>query len=158
VEIFQRRRQLDAALGIGVIAQGIGHLRSTSIDERRMDPRQRQAKCGISEDLRNICRAACLAFAVSPDGRPLSELLDGWSPQHSLGETMITMVTYFRSKVVKFIFGGRNSGQNEQKERETTPIHEGVERMGYVAITTSHLRGMAGFVNLLRARHFATSN
>jgi len=54
---------------------------------------------------------ACLIFAVWLAARSLSELLDGWSPQHSLAERMITIVTYFRSQVVKFIFGGRNSGQ-----------------------------------------------
>jgi hypothetical protein len=32
---------------------------------------------------------------------------------------MITIVTYFRSQVVKFIFGGRNSGQNPEEERRT---------------------------------------
>ncbi len=30
---------------------------------------------------------------------------------------MITIVIYFRSQVVIFIFGGRNSGQNAKKER-----------------------------------------
>jgi hypothetical protein len=34
----------------------------------------------------------------------LSELLDALSPQHFLAERMITIVTYFRSEAVKFIF------------------------------------------------------
>jgi hypothetical protein len=58
---------------------------------------------------------ASLAFAFWLAARSLSELLDGWFPQHFLAETMITMVTYFRSKVVKFICGGRNSGQNAEQ-------------------------------------------
>lgn len=31
--------------------------------------------------------------------------------QRLLAERMVTMVAYFRTEVVKFIFGGRNSGQ-----------------------------------------------
>jgi hypothetical protein len=31
---------------------------------------------------------------------------------------MITIVTYFRSQVVKFIFAGRNSGQNAEGKRD----------------------------------------
>ena len=58
---------------------------------------------------------ACLIFAAWLAARSLSELLDGWSPQRFLAERMITIVTYFRSQVVKFIFGGRNSGQTETK-------------------------------------------
>jgi hypothetical protein len=64
---------------------------------------------------------ACLAFAFWLVARSLSELLDGWSPQHFLAERMITMVTYFRSAVVKFIFGGRNSGQRRDEESANEP-------------------------------------
>jgi len=96
----------------------IGHWCLTSSDDRRMSTSQREGKCGISEDLRNTCRTTCLAFAVSLAVRSVSELLDGWSPQHFLAETMITMVTDFRSQVVKFIFGGRNSGQNAEQNRD----------------------------------------
>jgi hypothetical protein len=112
VEVFQDGKRHDEALGIGVLSQGIGCLRLSSIDERRMSSRQREGKCGISEDFGNSCGATRLAFAVSLPARSLSELLDGWSPQHSLVETIFTMVTHFRSQVAKFIFGGRNSGQS----------------------------------------------
>jgi len=61
---------------------------------------------------------ACLAFAFWLAARSLSELLDGWSPQHFLAERMITIVTYFRSEVVNFIFGGRNSGQNAERKKD----------------------------------------
>jgi len=44
---------------------------------------------------------------------------------------MITIVIYFRSQVVIFIFGGRNSGQNAKK-RTTTLISEGRGRTGHV--------------------------
>jgi hypothetical protein len=79
-----------------------------------MNSRQREGKCGISEDFGNTCGTTCLAFAVSLAARSLSELLDGWSPQRSLAETIFTMVTDFRSQVAKFIFGGRNSGQSSR--------------------------------------------
>jgi len=81
------------------------------MDEPGMSPPHQRAKSHISDNLRNVRRMACLAFAFWPAARSLSELLDGWSPQHFLAERMITIVTYFRSQVVKFIFGGRNSGQ-----------------------------------------------
>lgn len=41
----------------------------------------------------------------------LPELLDGWSPQPLLAEKMIIIVPYFCSEVLKFVLGGRNSGQ-----------------------------------------------
>jgi len=63
---------------------------------------------------------ACLIFAVWLAARSLSELLDGWSPQRFLAERMITILTYFRSQVVKFIFGGRNSGQTRNEEGSNT--------------------------------------
>jgi len=93
VEIVQCGKQHYAALGTGVLSQGICHVHLASIDERRMSSRQREGKCGISEDLRNDCCAACLAFAVSLPAQHLSEILDGWSPQRSLAEKMIIMVT-----------------------------------------------------------------
>ena len=40
---------------------------------------------------------------------------------------MITIVTYFRSKVVKFIFGGRNSGQSRNEEH-TLPSYDASKR------------------------------
>jgi hypothetical protein len=112
VEIFQDGKRHDEVLGIGVLSQGIGCVHLTSIDERRMNSRQREGKRGISEHFGNAGGATCLAFAVSLAARCLSELLDGWSPQHSLAKTIFTMVTDFRSRVAKFIFGGRNSGQS----------------------------------------------
>jgi hypothetical protein len=57
-----------------------------------------------------------LVLAVWLPGRSPSELFDGWSPQDFLAERMITMVIDFRSQVVKFIFYGRNSGQNTEEE------------------------------------------
>jgi len=63
---------------------------------------------------------ACLIFAVWLAARWLSELLDGWSPQRFLAERMITILTYFRSQVVEFIFGGRNSGQTRNEEGTNT--------------------------------------
>lgn len=44
--------------------------------------------------------------AMSPFG-----LLDGWSPQSLLADGMIIIVPHFSSEVLKFILGGRNSGQ-----------------------------------------------
>jgi len=48
----------------------------------------------------------------------LVKLLAGWKPhfcyaQQLLAERMITIVSHFCTQVVKFIFGGRNSGQGE---------------------------------------------
>jgi len=60
---------------------------------------------------------AYLIFAAWLAARSLSELLDGWSPQRFLAEKMIIILTYFRSQVVKFIFGGRNSGQQAKTGR-----------------------------------------
>jgi hypothetical protein len=57
-----------------------------------------------------------LAFGFWLAARSLSELLDGWSPQYFLAQRIITIVTDFRSQVVKFIFGGRNSGQRRNEE------------------------------------------
>jgi hypothetical protein len=37
--------------------------------------------------------------------------------QRLLEESMITIVADFRSQVVKFLFGGRNSGQKERNPR-----------------------------------------
>jgi hypothetical protein len=42
----------------------------------------------------------------------VSELLDGWCPQHFLAERMIIMVPHVRSKVLTFLLHGRNSGQS----------------------------------------------
>jgi len=47
----------------------------------------------------------------SPVAKTLSELLDGWSPQHFPAERMIIIVPDFSAGVVNFIFSGRNSGQ-----------------------------------------------
>ena len=82
-----------------------------------MSPRHRRAKSYIFDNLRNIRRMACLIFAAWLAARSLSELLDGWSPQRFLAERMIIILTYFRSQVVKFIFGGRNSGQQAKTGR-----------------------------------------
>jgi hypothetical protein len=72
---------------------------------------------------------ACLAFAFWLVARSLSELLDGWSPQHFLAEGMITMVTYFHSEVVKFISGGRNSGQwRDEESTNEHPLSDANER------------------------------
>jgi hypothetical protein len=65
----------------------------------------------VSEHLRNMTVPPDWAF---PDVRmaiSVSRLLDDWSPQQLLAEIMVTMVNQFRTKVVKFILGGRNSGQ-----------------------------------------------
>jgi hypothetical protein len=86
------------------------------MDKRGTSPPHQRAKSHIPDNLRNVRRMAYLAFAFWLAARSLSELLDGWSPQHFLAEGMITMVTYFRSEVVKFIFGGRNSGQRRNEE------------------------------------------
>jgi len=72
-------------------------------------------KFHVCDNLRNARRTECLAFAVWLAARSLSELLDGWSPQHFLPERMIAIVTDFRSELVKFIFGGRNSGQKARE-------------------------------------------
>ena len=86
------------------------------MDEPGTSPPHQRAKSHISDNLRNVRRMACLAFAFWLAARSLSELLDGWSPQYFLAERIITIVTYFRSQVVKFIFGGRNSGQRRNEE------------------------------------------
>jgi len=47
---------------------------------------------------------------------------------------MITIVTHFRAQVVKFIFGGRNSGQNaggKTKERLGVPLKVTNERVDF---------------------------
>ncbi len=51
----------------------------------------------------------------------LVELLASYLPHFScaqrlLAEKMITIVAYFRARVVEFIFGGRNTGQRKSKE------------------------------------------
>jgi hypothetical protein len=51
----------------------------------------------------------------SPVAKTLSELLDGWSPQHFPAERMIIIVPDFSAGVVNFIFSGRNSGQLQAK-------------------------------------------
>jgi hypothetical protein len=48
------------------------------------------------------------------------KLLASWKPHFScaqqlLAERMITIVAHFWMQVVKFIFGGRNSGQQESE-------------------------------------------
>jgi len=44
---------------------------------------------------------------------------------------MITIVTYFRSEVVKFIFGGRNSGQRRSEEgRKRASVSDANEWQG----------------------------
>jgi hypothetical protein len=63
---------------------------------------------------------ACLALWFGLAARSLSELLEGWFPQLFLAERMITIVTDFRSEVVKFILGGRNTGQNEGRKQNDT--------------------------------------
>jgi hypothetical protein len=61
----------------------------------------------------------------------LVKLLTSWEPHFSyaqqlLAERMITIVAHFGTQVVKFIFGGRNSGQNAAgKKRETRHTSEG---------------------------------
>src|ERR1700732_2468229 len=86
------------------------------MDEPGTSPPHQRAKSHISDNLRNVRRMACSAFGFWLAARWLSELLDGWSPQHFLAERIITIVTYFRSQVVEFIFGGRNSGQRRSEE------------------------------------------
>jgi hypothetical protein len=86
------------------------------MDEPGTSPPHQRAKSHISDNLRTVRRMACLAFAFWLAARSLSELLDGWSPQHFLAKRVITIVTYFRSQVVKFVFGGRNSGQRRNEE------------------------------------------
>jgi hypothetical protein len=100
-------------------------------------PPHQRAKSRISDNLRNVRRMACLAFAFWLAAQSFSELLDGWSPQHFLAERMITIVTDFRSEVVEFIFGGRNSGQNGDGEIETTHIFEGMVSAYEMASPTS---------------------
>jgi hypothetical protein len=46
-----------------------------------------------------------------------------------IAERIITIVTYFRLQVVKFIFGGRNSGQRRNEE-DPVPSHDANERQG----------------------------
>jgi hypothetical protein len=86
-----------------------------------MSPRHQCAKFHISDNLRKVRRSACLVFAVWLAARSLSELVDDWSSQRFLAERMITIVTDFRSQVVKFIFRGRNSGQI-RNEGDTTRL------------------------------------
>jgi hypothetical protein len=74
-----------------------------------------------------------LAFGFWLAARSLSELLDGWSPQHFLAVRMITIVTYFRSEVVKFIFGGRNSGQRRNEEGTKRASVKQCQRMAAAA-------------------------
>ena len=46
---------------------------------------------------------------------PASDLPHFSCAQRLLAERMITIVAYFRAKVVNFIFGGRNTGQNAER-------------------------------------------
>lgn len=48
----------------------------------------------------------------------LSELPYAWFPQHLLAKRMITIMAYFRSQVVKFVFCGRISGQKAREQGE----------------------------------------
>lgn len=57
------------------------------------------------------------ATALRPYMVRLVKLLACWEPHFScaqqlLAERMIIIVAYLRGEVVKFIFGGRNSGQS----------------------------------------------
>jgi len=70
-----------------------------------------QRNSQIAEHLRKPMNQQAQAVLDPQVVMSLSELLDGWSPQRFLAERMIIMVPYFRSKVLKFILHGRNSGQ-----------------------------------------------
>jgi hypothetical protein len=54
---------------------------------------------------------------------------------------MITIVTYFRSQVVKFIFGGRNSGQNAEEKRGDAHFMKVAGRMGDVQPSRANFGG-----------------
>jgi hypothetical protein len=60
------------------------------------------------------------ATALRPCMVRLVKLLACWKPhfcyaQQLLAERMITIVAHFCTQVVRFIFGGRNSGQGEKR-------------------------------------------
>jgi hypothetical protein len=62
------------------------------------------------------------ATALRPCMVRLVKLLASWEPHFScaqqlLAERMITIVAHFCTQVVKFIFGGRNSGQQGREVR-----------------------------------------
>jgi hypothetical protein len=72
------------------------------------------------------------ATALRPYMVRLVKLLTFWEPHFSyaqqlLAERTITIVAHFCTQVVKFIFGGRNSGQERRRkdERETMHTSEG---------------------------------
>jgi hypothetical protein len=61
------------------------------------------------------------------------KLLASWKPHFScaqqlLAERMITIVTHFCAKVVKFIFAGRNSGQERRRKDERETMHTSESR------------------------------
>ena len=118
MEIFSRSRECYGGLRIVPISHRPAEVRWIGIAERCTIPRHCRAKSHISDNLRNVRRMACLAFGCWLAARSLSELLDGWSPQHFLAKRMITIVTHFRSEVMKFVFGGRNSGQNAERKKD----------------------------------------
>jgi hypothetical protein len=104
-----------------LILQGTDSVGSIRIAERDRRSRHLWNKFHISNNLRTFRRTTYLIFAASLAAGSRSELLDGWSPQTFLAEKIITIVTYFRLQVVKFIFGGRNSGQS--RDEEDRPLH-----------------------------------
>jgi hypothetical protein len=79
------------------------------------------------------------ATALRPYMVRLVKLLASWKPHFScaqqlLAERMITIVAHFCTRVVKFIFGGRNSGQNaggKRKERLSIPLKVTNERVNF---------------------------
>ena len=116
MEIFWCRTKYCAAFGVAGISYGAVEGCSIRIVQSGTSARPPRVKFHISDNLRNLRSATCLVVAVWLAPRSLCELLDGWSSQHFLAERIITIVTHFLAQVVKFIFGGRNSGQRRNEE------------------------------------------
>jgi hypothetical protein len=116
VEISWCRTEHCAAFGIVRISHGAVEGCSIRIAQSATSARPPRAKFHISDNLRNLRSATYLVVAVWLADRSLSELLGRWSSQRFLAERIMTIVTHFRAQVVKFIFGGRNSGQRRNEE------------------------------------------
>ena len=84
------------------------------------------AKCWSLEYLQESCNSARLLPSSGLFRMPDYELPDSWSPQRFPTKKMITIVPHSCVQVVKFIFAGRNSGQQERKARSVR--HSNVRR------------------------------
>ncbi len=77
-----------------------------------------RAKSCPSEGLRKRGVGLPYLFSAGLDGIAVFSLPHISGAQRLLAERMITIVAHFRTQVVKFIFAGRNSGQEQTEAQD----------------------------------------